>query len=150
MNKPSRASVHALEVPTESLPLLLPSACMAEVVPVTALTRVPLSPPWALGVLGWRSRPVPVFSYDLLAGHEWRSPGQRARIVVLYPLPGRAEWEFVGLLSSAEPQTRSVDAALAGVSVQDSYPCIAAGLRIQDRVVGIPDFAALAKALYPD
>jgi hypothetical protein len=33
------AAVHALEVPTDSLPLLLPSACMAEVVTLSALTR---------------------------------------------------------------------------------------------------------------
>jgi len=150
MTKSSAAAVHALEVPTDSLPLLLPSACMAEVVALSALTRVPQSPHWMLGVLGWRSRPVPVFSYDLLAGGEWRLPGHRARVVVLYPLPGRKPWEFVGLLASAEPQSRPVDGGMASVTVQDTYPCIAAGLRVQDHIVGIPDFAALSRVLYPD
>jgi len=150
MKKPSAAAVHALEVPTDSLPLLLPSACMAEVVTLSALTRVPQAPPWLLGVLGWRSRPVPVFSYDLLAGGEWHPPGQRARVVVLYPLPGREAWEFVGLLASAEPQSRPVDSSMSSVKVQDSFPCIATGLRVQDRIIGIPDFAALSRVLYPD
>jgi chemotaxis signal transduction protein len=149
MSKPAAGSVHALEVPTHTLPLLLPSACMAEVVSLARLARVPLAPPWLVGVLGWRSRPVPVVSYDLLAGGEWHAPGPRARVVVLYPLPGRESWEFVGLLAAAEPQSRQIDAGVASVAVQDSYPGIAAGIRFDNRLVGIPDFAALARLFYP-
>lgn len=142
-------AVHSLEIPTDTLPLLVPSACMAEVVSLTRLARVPHAPPWLLGVLGWRLRPVPVVSYDVLAGGEVHSPGPRARVVVLYPLPGREPWEFVGLLASSEPQSRMIDGGQAGVAVQDSYPCIAAALRIEDHVAGIPDFNALVRAFYP-
>jgi len=141
--------VHALEVPNHALPLLLPSACMAEVVPYQELAVVPQAPAWSLGVLSWRMRPVPVFSYEALAGGEPATPGPRSRIVVLYPLPGRESWEFVGVLSSAEPQSRQIGADAMPVTVQDAYPCIAGGLRINDRLVGIPDFAALARVLYP-
>jgi chemosensory pili system protein ChpC len=140
--------VHALEVPNHALPLLLPSACMAEVVPYTRLATVPQAPPWLLGALGWRLRPVPVISYEALAGGEPEAPGPRSRVVVLYPLPGRESWEFVGLLSSAEPQSRLVDPAATPVTVQDAYPCIASGLRIDERLVGIPDLNALARMLY--
>ncbi|MDH4134702.1 MAG: chemotaxis protein CheW [Gammaproteobacteria bacterium] len=142
-------SVHALEVPNDTLPLLLPSACMAEVVGVTRMAKVPHSPPWMLGAIGWRLRPVPVFSYDVLAGGELFSPGPRARIVVLYPLPGREPWEFVGLLATSEPQSRTIDGSMPSVTVRDSYPGIAAALRIDQRVVGIPDFEALVRTLYP-
>jgi chemosensory pili system protein ChpC len=141
--------VHALEVPNHALPLLLPSACMAEVVPYSQLAPVPQAPPWFLGVLGWRLRPVPVFSYEALAGGEPAAPGPRSRVVVLYPLPGRESWEFVGVLSSAEPQSRLIDASATPVAVQDAYPCIASGLRFDNRLVGIPDFTALARILYP-
>jgi len=141
-------SVHALEVPTLTLPLLLPSACIAEVVPLTNLAPIPQSPPWVVGAIGWRSRTVPVFSYDVLAGGEWHAPGPRARVIVLYPLPGRESREFVGLLAASEPQSREVDAGIASVTVGDSYPAIAAGLRFNDRLVGIPDFTALAAILY--
>ena len=149
MSKPLAGAVHALEVPTDALPLLVPSACMAEVVSYAQLAHVPQSPAWLLGVLSWRSRPVPVISYDVLAGGSFHTPGARARIVVLYPLPGRESWEFFGLLASSEPQSRSIDAGFASAGVQGSYPCIAAGLRLNDRLVGIPDFAALAKVFYP-
>ena len=149
MKQAANNPVHALEVPNHALPLLLPSACMAEVVPYTELTPVPHSPPWSLGVLAWRYRPVPVFSYEAMAGGEPVAPGPRSRVVVLYPLPGREPWEFVGILSSAEPQSRLIGGDATPVTIQDAYPCIAGGLRINDRLVGIPDFAALARMLYP-
>ncbi len=140
--------VHALEVPTDTLPLLVPSACMAEVVALSKLAPVPQAPLWLLGVLNWRLRPVPVISYDLLAGGQAATPGPRARVVVLYPLPGRESWEFVGLMSSSEPQSRLLDTGMAPVAVQGSYPCIATGVRVNERLVGIPDFSALVRLLY--
>ena len=150
MSAITRDPVHALEVPTDSLPLLLPSACMAEVVALPRLARVPNSPSWLLGVLGWRLRPVPVVSYDMLLGGEAHAPGPRARVVVLYPLPGRKAWEFVGILSASEPQSRIIDSGVAPVALNDSFRYIAAALKFDERTVGIPDFAALARVLYPD
>ena len=150
MSAMTRDPVHTLEVPTISLPLLLPSACMAEVVALPRLARVPHAPPWLLGVLGWRLRPVPVISYDILTGEEGHTPGPRARVVVLYPLPGRKAWEFVGILSASEPQSRIIDSGVVPVALNDSFRYIAAALKFDERTVGIPDFAALARILYPD
>jgi chemosensory pili system protein ChpC len=141
--------VHALEMPTDTLPLLLPSACMAEVVSLANLAHVPHAPPWLIGVLGWRLRPVPVVSYDVLTGGEFYTPGPRARVVVLYPLPGRESWEFVGLLSNSEPQSRVIDETVTSVTVQASFRYIAAALKLNERIAGIPDFEALARVLYP-
>jgi chemotaxis signal transduction protein len=149
MSTVTQEPVHALEVPTDNLPLLLPSACMAEVVALSRLAHVPHAPPWLLGVLGWRLRPVPVVSYDMLAGGTGHAPGPRARVVVLYPLPGRKAWEFVGLLASSEPQSRIIDSSMAPAAIEDSFRYIAAALKFDGRTVGVPDFAALAKVLYP-
>lgn len=149
MSTVARAPVHALEVPTDNLPLLLPSACMAEVVALASLAKVPHAPPWLLGVLGWRLRPVPVVSYDILAGGSGYAPGARARVVVLYPLPGRKAWEFVGILAASEPQSHIIDSDAATAAVEDSFRYIAAALSLEGRTVGIPDFAALARILYP-
>jgi chemosensory pili system protein ChpC len=149
MSTITRDPVHALEVPTDNLPLLLPSACMAEVVALPHLAGVPQAPPWLLGVLGWRLRPVPVVSYDILAGGTGHAPSPRSRVVVLYPLPGRKAWEFVGILSVSEPQSRIIDSGVVPTAMDASYRYIAAALKFDERTVGIPDFAALAKVLYP-
>jgi len=150
MSTIERAPVHALEVPTDNLPLLLPSACMAEVVVLPELANVPHAPPWLLGVMGWRLRPVPVISYDILVSGEGHAPGPRARVVVLYPLPGRKAWEFVGFLSASEPTSRIIDSAATPAAIEASYRYIAAVLKFDDHSVGIPDFSALSKVLYPN
>jgi hypothetical protein len=64
-------------------------------------------------------------------------------------LPGRKAWEFVGILSSAEPQSRIIDSGVVPTSIDDSFRYIAAALKFDERTIGVPDFAALAKVLYP-
>ena len=97
--------VHALEVPTRVLPLLVPSACVAEVVSQTVLAPVPLSAEWVVGVMGWRMRPLPVISIEILMGRGASAAGidhadtrletrrrNTGKVVVFYPLPGRKHW----------------------------------------------------------
>jgi hypothetical protein len=79
-------------------------------------------------------------------------PRPQSRIVVLYPLPGRAENEFVGVLTASEPRPRTIDAAAAVVATSadlPSSPYIASGLRVDSRAMAIPNFEALKKVLYP-
>jgi hypothetical protein len=85
----------------------------------------------------------------MLIGGAGHAPGPRARVVVLYPLPGRKAWEFVGILSAAEPQSRIIDSGVVPTSIEDSFRYIAAALKFDERTVGVLDFAALAKVLYP-
>ncbi len=155
-------ALHALEVPTTAGSLLVPSACIAEVVPICPLVAQPLSPPWVLGIMAWRSRAVPVVSLEVMMG---RAPttdasltdmkgGRRQRrggkITVFYPLPARSPWEFFGVLASAEPQTRIVDGTvLTGAEASAGNALVAMTVRIDDSVFLIPDLGALSAMLYP-
>ncbi len=155
--------VHALEVPTRAVSLLVPSACVAEVVSPTALVSVPLSPEWVVGVMGWRLRPVPVISIEHLMGRGSSASGmERAdarlearrrnagKIVVFYPLPGRKPWEFFGIIAAAEPQSRVVDSNALAESVDvPGNIYIASALRLGDSILSIPDMDALSAAFYP-
>ncbi len=159
MNTPNLQPVHALEVPTRVLPLLVPSACIAEVVTQSVLVPIPLSPAWVVGVMGWRSKPVPVISLEGLMGHGATAAGaahtgarrrNTNKVVVFYPLPGRKPWEFFGIVAAAEPQSRVIDSsALANTADVPNNPFIASALQLSHAVVGIPDMDALAAALYP-
>ncbi|MEE8624884.1 MAG: chemotaxis protein CheW, partial [Acidiferrobacterales bacterium] len=65
----AQQSIHLIEIPTGRLPLLVPSATIAEVINVGELSPLPLAPLWALGVTGWRTKAVVVVSFEaLLAG----------------------------------------------------------------------------------
>ncbi|HYA39136.1 MAG TPA: chemotaxis protein CheW [Candidatus Methylomirabilis sp.] len=143
--------LHALEVPLEGMSLLIPSASVAEVVNLSTLTAVPFSEPWLLGVIGWRTLAVPVVSFEALLGAP--TPGGRAggKILIFYPMSGRKDWEFYGVLATAEPRPQALDGSQPPVPEaglpNSSY--IASGLKIDNRSMFIPDLVALQKAFYP-
>jgi chemotaxis signal transduction protein len=145
------ARIHALEIPTRGASLLFPSAGIAEVVNVAELTPVPFGPPWLLGVTGWRSLAVPVVSFEALLGAAAGRPAPASKVVIFYPLGGRREWEFFGVLSSSEPHPQTIDSAAVTVNASElpDSPLIAAGIKLGNRLQVIPDMAALKQVFYP-
>jgi chemotaxis signal transduction protein len=153
MRRQNTDRLYVLEIPLGNTSLLLPSAKIAEVISIGRLAPVPYAPDWLLGVTGWRSLAVPVVSFEGFLGGHRMLPGPGAKIVVLYPLTGRNEWEFVSILSSAEPRPRSVEeAGLVTAQEADlpSSPYVAGGLRTPEgRLLIVPDLQALKTTFYP-
>jgi chemosensory pili system protein ChpC len=145
------APLHVLEVPITDLTLLVPSASVAEVINPSALTPVPFSEPWLLGVVGWRTLAVPVVSFEALLGAPAPSPRRSGKILIFYPMSGRREWEFYGVLAAAEPRPQALDGSQAAVpqaELPDS-PYVAAGLRLGNQPMFIPDLEQMKQAFYP-
>lgn len=140
--------IHALLLPVCDRYLLVPSALVAEIGVVDTMTALPLGPPWVLGVINWRSRPVPVC--DL--GRFWGPPavvGPKSRAVVFYPLPGRRPTEFFAVLTNAEPQSRTIESAAVLLTDEDAvHPHLAVSLDIDGKRAGIPDLEALKDLFY--
>ena len=113
---------------------------------------VPLAPGWLLGVMPWRTLAVPVVSFEALMGATVTGPTPSSKVVILYPLPGRRDWEFFAILTHAEPRPQTIDPAhaVAATSAElPDTPYIAAGLKLGGRLLVIPDLEALKKAFYP-
>ncbi|HKQ30586.1 MAG TPA: chemotaxis protein CheW [Burkholderiales bacterium] len=151
MGRQRQDQIHALALPTRAGVLVVPSATIAEVVNVPMLSPLPLSPPWVIGTVGWRSLAVPVVSFEALLGGTPAQPMPASKAVVFYPLSGRSQWEFFALLSAAEPRPQAVDGAavaLARGEMPDS-PYIAAGLKFNGQPMWIPNLDELNKSFYP-
>lgn len=152
MKPRARERLHTLEIPINGRALLVPSAAVAEVTTMHALAPLPGAPAWVIGVLGWRSHAVPVVSFEALCGGPVARPEHGSKIVVFYPLAGRRDWEFFGLLTQAEPRPQPVDAGAAIAAEPSELPdtrYIAAGLKTEGRLLVIPDFEAVKTAFYP-
>jgi chemosensory pili system protein ChpC len=152
--KARRASdhIHSLEIPLGGLALLLPSAAIAEVTTYDELEPMAGSPPWVLGVCGWRGQAIPVVSFEMLLGRKPAAASASSKLVVFYPLAGRRAWEFFAVLSAAEPRPRAIAVETvvpAAPSDLPDTPYIAAGLRTEVGVLAIPDLDALRAAFYP-
>jgi len=152
MAQPAVDRIHALEIPLRDATLLVPSATVAEVVNLAALVPVPLGPAWLLGAVSWRTLAVPVVSFEALMGGTAAAPTAGSKVVVFYPLNGRRDWEFYGVLTHAEPHPQTVDSARAVSATRAELPdtpYVAAGLKLGGRLLVIPDLDALKKAYYP-
>lgn len=152
MKKPqSGPRLHSLEVPLGRITLLVPSAAVAEVINLQNMVPVPFGQPWLDGAIGWRTLAVPVISLDTLLGSPATAGSASGKIVIFYPLTGRKDWEFFAMLATGEPRPQVLDGSqpvAEGSELPDS-PYIAAGLKVDGRLMLIPDFEQLKKAFYP-
>lgn len=152
MKKPrSGPRLHSLEVPLDGITLLVPSAAVAEVINPLSMAPVPFSQPWLNGAIGWRTLAVPVISFETLLGAQATTRPAAGKIVIFYPLGGRKDWEFFGMFATGEPRPQVLDGSqpvAEGAELPDS-PYIAAGLKLDGRLMLIPDFEQLKKAFYP-
>lgn len=145
-------TMHALVIPTTRVPMLVPSAITAEIMSVPRLNPLPFSENWLLGVIGWRSRAVPVISFENLLGDP--TPPilhHRSKVVIFQPLSGLSEWDFFGILASADPHPYSVGSAtdLKASSTPITSPLVATTVTVGRTAVVIPDLDGLRRVLYP-
>jgi hypothetical protein len=81
------------------------------------------------------------------------APDQRAigKIVIFYPPSGRKDWEFYGMFATAEPRPQLLDGSqpVAEPTELPDSPYIAAGLKVDGKLMWIPDMDSLKKTFYP-
>ncbi len=142
--------VHALLIALPEASLVIPSAMIAEVISVPErLTPIPLAERWLLGVFGWRSRPVPVISFNQLFGVSEPPPGRRSRVVVLYPLPGCQAHDFFAVPSMVEPQPRLFEDGQEFERAEMVRNGVLFETQLGALKAFIPDVDALRRMLYP-
>jgi len=152
MKKPRTGPrLHSLEVPLDGSTLLVPSAAVAEVINPQKFVPVPFSQPWLNGAIGWRTLAVPVISFETLLGAPAHTHPEAGKIVIFYPLSGRKDWEFFAMFAMAEPRPQLLDGSqpVADASELPASPHVAAGLKVEGRLMLIPDFEAMKKVFYP-
>ena len=106
-------------IPLEEGQLLLPSVCVAEIMPWRRIKVVPEAPEWCLGLLGWRGDTVPVIRFEHMnrPGAEGRKAGRC--LVVMNRTDGSAA-PFYAL--AAEGLPRLVQLSEADLTDKDDEP----------------------------
>jgi chemosensory pili system protein ChpC len=98
------AEVYSLLVPLADARLLVPRACVAEVIGYQAPAPVDNAPTWYLGLVNWNSRTLPLVSFEGACGLAVPLTNNRSRIVVFHALAGRAESGYIAIVSQGFPQ----------------------------------------------
>ncbi len=98
------SELYSLLIPLAQERLIVPRACVAEVITWQAPERMDGTPPWYLGTINWSGRPVPVISFEGVCGQKLPTPGSRTRIVVFVGLSNQLTSGYFGLITQGFPQ----------------------------------------------
>ncbi|MCB1691604.1 MAG: chemotaxis protein CheW [Pseudomonadales bacterium] len=130
--------------------LLVPNATVAEIIPYEPLQRIPDSPDWLLGILGWRGVQVPVISFEMLTvrrGSFSLVSVASASLVILKALGGREDLRFFAIVAQTLPRLMRVtpDQLFATGESPEQTELVRA--RLRDEVVAIPDLEFVERSI---
>jgi chemosensory pili system protein ChpC len=96
--------IYSLLIPLTEGRLIIPRACVAEVVGFQAPSEMTGAPPWYIGTIQWNGRNVPLVSFEGACGQSIPAASGRTRIVIFHCLGSQLEGGFFGLVSQGFPQ----------------------------------------------
>lgn len=114
--------LYSLLVPLAEDRLIVPRACVAEVVRFSRPEPADGSNTWMLGMVNWNGRPLPVVAFEGTIGKELPTPGGRTRIVVFYSSTGQIRSGFFGMLTQGFPQLVRVNRAVLKLDATSGWP----------------------------
>jgi len=114
--------LYSLLVPLSEDRLILPRACVAEVVRYTQPQKQPGSEDWMLGTINWNGRELPVVAFEGTIGKDIPAPTGRTRVVVFYSSTGKIKTGYFGVLTQGFPQLVRVNREVLNLDSTDGWP----------------------------
>ena len=114
--------LYSLLVPLSQDRLIVPRACVAEVVRFTRPEHEAGAHRWMLGSINWNGRQLPVVSFEGLLGKEVPAATGRTRIVVFYASSGQLKTGYFGILTQGFPQLVRVNRDVLQLHTEGGWP----------------------------
>ncbi|MBT5218247.1 MAG: chemotaxis protein CheW [Woeseia sp.] len=114
--------LYSLLVPLVEERLIVPRACVAEVVRYTSPVQRDGNQNWMLGSIGWNGRDLPVVTFEGAIGKDVPAPTGRTRVVVFNSSTGRIRSGFFGVLTQGFPQLVRVNQEVLQLESKDAWP----------------------------
>jgi chemosensory pili system protein ChpC len=105
-----REELYSLLVPLVGERLLVPRACVAEVIGYQTPADMTNAPPWYAGLVTWGGHSVPVVAFEGALGAALPTISGRTRIVVFHAPGGKIQSGYFGMLTQGFPQLVRVNA----------------------------------------
>ncbi len=114
--------LYSLLVPLAEDRLIIPRACVAEVVRFTQPAQQQGAHPWMLGTVSWNGRELPVVSFEGALGQAIPEATGRTRIVVFYAISGQLRSGYFGIITQGFPQLVRVNQDVLKLDAKDGWP----------------------------
>ena len=119
---PETEELYSLLVPLSGDRLIVPRACVAEVVRFTAAERQEGAQSWMLGTINWNGRQLPVISFEGAIGNDVPAITGRTRIVVFLASTGQLKTGYFGVITQGFPQLVRVNREVLKLEATDGWP----------------------------
>jgi chemosensory pili system protein ChpC len=114
--------LYSLLIPLEGERLIVPRACVAEVVRFSIPDHEAGAHAWMLGTVNWNGRQLPVVSFEGALGKDVPPTSGRTRIVVFYASTGQLKTGFFGVLTQGFPQLVRVNRDVLKLHTTEGWP----------------------------
>ena len=114
--------LYSLLVPLGEDRLIVPRACVAEVVRFSSPEKEAGAHDWMLGSVTWNGRPLPVISFEGALGRDVPAITGRTRIVVFYASTGQLKTGHFGVLTQGFPQLVRVNKDVLQLHTTEGWP----------------------------
>jgi len=114
--------LYSLLVPLSEDRLIVPRACVVEVVRFTKPDTEAGAHNWMLGTVNWNGRELPVASFEGALGKEVPVATGRTRIVVFYATTGQLKSGYFGVLTQGFPQLVRVNKDVLQLDATEGWP----------------------------
>lgn len=114
--------LYSLLVPLHEGRLIVPRACVAEVIRYTPPDERPDGPAWLRGFVTWNGHDVPVVRVEELCGLESTEPGGRTRLAVFNCMSDSLDAGVFGLLTEGFPQLVRVNRDVMEIHDEHAWP----------------------------
>ena len=147
-----RDELYSLLVPLSGERLIVPRACVAEVIGYQPPAQMTNAPPWYAGLVVWGGRSVPVVSFEGTLGQPLPIVSTRTRIVIFHAAAGLLPGGCFGMLTQGFPQLVRLNPDVVKPDPTRSFPDrspVLCGIRMVNEAPLVPDFEYL-EALIAD
>lgn len=114
--------LYSLLVPLAEDRLIVPRACVAEVVRFSSPEQEAGAHDWMLGNVSWNGRALPVVSFEGALDKDVPAITGRTRIVVFYASTGQLKTGYFGVLTQGFPQLVRVNKDVLQLHTTDGWP----------------------------
>jgi chemosensory pili system protein ChpC len=145
-----RDELYSLLVPLAGERLIVPRACVAEVISYQVPTGMANAPPWYAGLVSWSGRSVPIVSFEGAFGQALPTVSSRTRIVIFHAPGGKLKSGYFGMLTQGFPQLVRVNAEVVRPDPSRSFPersPVICQVRMVNETPLIPDLQRLEQMI---
>lgn len=114
--------LYSLLVPLTDDRLIVPRACVAEVVRFSKPDHEEGAHDWMLGAVSWNGRQLPVVSFEGALGRDVPAITGRTRIVVFLASTGQLKTGYFGIITQGFPQLVRVNRDVLKLEATDGWP----------------------------